>query len=126
PGLDTAMVLRSAADGGLRRGAATAVGIAVGCFCWGSAAAFGVGALLLSAPLAFAVLKWAGAAYLGWLGARLLLHPRRALVSEPRSPPTGRTLWQAAGGGLTTNLLNPKVGLLYLTLLPQFLNTPGD
>lgn len=126
PGLDTAMVLRSATHGGVWSGGATALGIAMGCFCWGSAAAFGVGALLLSAPLAFVVLKWAGATYLGWLGVKLLIWPRRALTTAANPTPEREALVHAFGRGLATNLLNPKVGLFYLTLLPQFVSTPGD
>lgn len=120
PGLDTALVLRAASADGLRHGAFTAVGIALGCLCWGTSAAFGLNGLLQAWPLAFEALRWTGALYLGWLGARLLLKPRltfevlqgsEASHSDPRA-----TILR----GFTTNILNPKVGLFYLTLLPQF------
>lgn len=120
PGLDTAVVLRSALVNGSRRGAATALGIATGCLCWGSAAALGLTALLQAWPLAFLTLQWGGAAYLVWLGGRLLLRPRQTI--EPGhiadAPSTGYRC--SLRLGFNTNILNPKVGLFYVTLLPQF------
>ncbi len=123
PGLDTAMVLRSASADGARIGVATAFGIAIGCLCWGSAAAFGLAALLASWPLLFDLLKWGGAAYLAWLGAQLILRPRDALSPAGSVEATSGAL-HAVRRGFTTNILNPKVGLFYLTLLPQFV-PPG-
>jgi threonine/homoserine/homoserine lactone efflux protein len=121
PGLDTAMVLRSAAADGVRHGAFTALGIAIGCLCWGTSAAYGLSELLKTWPLAFEVLRWAGVMYLAWLGARLLVHPRQAFVSDPDVSPVHRArVATSLRRGLTTNILNPKVGLFYLTLLPQF------
>jgi threonine/homoserine/homoserine lactone efflux protein len=121
PGLDTAMVMRSAASDGVRRGLATALGVATGCLCWGGSAAFGLGALLAAWPVAFEILKWAGAAYLAWLGVKLILQPRRIFSLEGAGPLSAGSVARAYRQGLTTNLLNPKVGLFYLTLLPQFL-----
>ena len=114
PGLDTALVLRAAAIG-LRAGWAAALGVGAGCLAWGAAAALGLGALLNASPLAFGLLKGAGALYLVVAGLRLILRPRTAFT-----PPDGR---ETAGGfrrGLLTNLLNPKVGVFYMTFLPQF------
>ena len=119
PGLDTAMVLRSATADGPRAGVATGFGIAIGCLCWGAIAAFGLTALLDAWPLAFEMLRWTGAAYLGWLGVRFLLHPRVVLATEEEGSRSG-TVFAAIGRGFTTNILNPKVGAFYLTLLPQF------
>ncbi|HQT47053.1 MAG TPA: LysE family translocator [Acidocella sp.] len=119
PGTDTMMVLRTAAARGQRSGAAAALGIGLGCMFWGAGAAFGLTALLTASKLAFTVLKTLGAAYLLWLGLNLLRHPRHSL-----SPPAGqqaRGLWPAFRGGLLTNLLNPKIGIFYITFLPQFI-----
>lgn len=120
PGLDTAMVLRSAAADGAWRGAATAVGVALGCLCWGGAAAFGLSALLHAWPLAFVALKWSGAFYLGWLGLQLLIRPRSAFASACDANAAASGFGLSLGRGFVTNILNPKVGLFYLTLLPQF------
>jgi threonine/homoserine/homoserine lactone efflux protein len=61
PGLDTVMVLRTSSAEGFRNGALAALGIGCGCLCWGSAAAFGLGALLAASPPAFTALKLCGA-----------------------------------------------------------------
>lgn len=120
PGLDTAMVLRSATLDGARHGIATAIGIAIGCLCWGTAAAFGLAALLRAWPSLFVLLKWAGAIYLAWLGLQFLFRPRRALAAGTEAGPES-SLGSAMRRGFTTNMLNPKVGIFYLTLLPQFI-----
>ncbi len=127
PGLDTALVLRAALTGSRREAAATAAGIVAGLFVWGAAAAVGVSALLTASALAYDVLRYAGAAYVGWFGVRLLA---RALHREPtRDRPDGAggcSPWRAARTGLATNLLNPKVGVFYVALLPQFLPGGSD
>jgi threonine/homoserine/homoserine lactone efflux protein len=127
PGLDTALVLRSALAQGRREAAATAGGIVAGLFVWGAAAAVGVSALLTASELAFDVLRCAGAAYLVWFGGRLL---QRAVRPKPGSElpegAPGRSAWRAARLGLLTNLLNPKVGVFYVALLPQFLPAGSD
>jgi threonine/homoserine/homoserine lactone efflux protein len=113
PGLDTMLVLRTTALGGRRAGLAAVAGIALGCLVWAVASALGVTAVLAASRLAFEVLRWAGVVYLCYLGVRALL--RKSTV-EPAAASSGgiRT-------GLTTNLLNPKVGVFYLSVMPQFL-----
>jgi len=123
PGLDTALVLRSAAAGGPRPAAFAALGIALGCLVWGAAVSVGLGALLAASELAYTILKWAGAAYLLWLGARLLLRPRQSFDAAG-SAATGQR--QSLQQGLLTNLLNPKVGVFYVTFLPQFMPAGAD
>ena len=126
PGLDTALVLRSALTRSRRDAAATAAGIVAGLFVWGAAAAVGISALLTASQLAYDVLRYAGAAYLVWFGLRLLVRAvRGALVTEPAGA-AGSSPWRAARQGLATNLLNPKVGVFYVALLPQFLPSGGD
>ena len=122
PGLDTALVLRAAAVEGPKRAALAAVGIGVGCLAWGAAAALGVAALLQASALAFTALKWAGAAYLVWLGLNMLLRPR-ARFEVAAGAPSGESNTAWLRRGLLTNLLNPKVGVFYVSFLPQFL--PG-
>jgi threonine/homoserine/homoserine lactone efflux protein len=120
PGLDTAIVMRSSAAHGARHGAFTACGIASGCMCWGTAAAFGLGEVLAAWPLAFEAVRWAGAGYLAWLGASLILYPRRAFAGQGDETTQPGTAFGSVARGYMTNILNPKVGLFYLTLLPQF------
>lgn len=126
PGLDTAMVLRTSATGGAAHGAFAALGIGLGCLCWGSAAALGLGALFSAWPLAFAALKLAGAGYLTWLGLHLLLWPRNRLEPDDAA---GTSPWGGLAAfrrGFTSNILNPKVGIFYITLLPQFVPHGAD
>lgn len=114
PGLDTALMLRTAAVEGPRRAASTGAGILSGCLVWGAMVAVGLGALLTASETAFTLLKWAGAAYLVWMGAGMILKPRRQfdLTAAPKAGGFSR--------GLMTNLLNPKVGVFYVSFLPQF------
>jgi threonine/homoserine/homoserine lactone efflux protein len=118
PGLDTALVLRTAAAEGPRRAFAAALGICLGCLAWGALVAVGLGMLLEASELAYLALKWIGAAYLLYLGVRLILVPRGGALAD-RSEPAARANWFARG--LLTNLLNPKVGAFYVSFLPQFI-----
>lgn len=117
PGLDTALVLRSATFDGRGAGARAMTGILLGCLVWGALVAFGLAALITASPLAYAVLKWTGAIYLLWLGGRMILWPRTA---PPIAATTGdvRPRWFLRG--LAGNILNPKMGVFYVSFLPQF------
>lgn len=120
PGLDTALILRTAAAEGPKRAVLAMVGILAGCFAWGGLVAFGLGAVLAASTLAFTILKWIGAAYLLWLGIGLILRPRdRFEVSATPAPSGGDTAWMRRG--FLSNLLNPKMGVFYVSFLPQFL-----
>lgn len=116
PGTDTLLVLRTA--GMVGRGAAmrASLGIALGCLIWGAAVAVGLGALIVASPAAFAALRVAGAIYLAWIGITLIL-----ARAEPAAETTAPAARLAFRRGLVTNLVNPKIGVFYLTLLPQFL-----
>ncbi len=118
PGVDTAMVLRSAVGTGKRSAMFAAFGIGIGCLVWGALVSVGLGALIAASPLAFGVLKWIGAAYLVWLGIGLILRPRTGIGEGGEA--VSRDAWTAMRRGLLTNLLNPKVGVFYVTFLPQF------
>lgn len=119
PGTDTMLVLRTAGIGGARPAVLAALGIALGCLVWGLAVALGLGALLVASPSAFGLLRVVAALYLGWIGANLWLRSHHAGEATPAQAGT------AFRRGLLTNLLNPKVGVFYVTLLPQFL-PPGS
>ncbi|WDF74742.1 LysE family translocator [Novosphingobium sp. KACC 22771] len=121
PGLDTVLVLRTAGLEGRRAAAMAASGIGLGCLIWGAAVSLGLGALLQASHMAYAAVKLAGAAYLLWLGIQLLIHPREALdMSGDFTPPRGQDSFRR---GFLTNLLNPKMGVFYITFLPQFVPT---
>lgn len=118
PGVDTAMVLRTAAADGARSAVFTGAGILLGCLIWGAAVSLGFGVLLQVSETAYTIVKWAGAAYLIWLGAQLVLKPRTALsLANGAPPPRGLVAFRR---GVLTNLLNPKIGVFYVSFLPQF------
>jgi threonine/homoserine/homoserine lactone efflux protein len=117
PGLDTALILRTVATGGPRRAALAGAGIAVGCFGWAILVALGLGALLAASQVAYTTLRWIGAAYLVWVGYKMIRHPRRSFVPEVAGSAGQRVAFTT---GLLTNLLNPKVGVFYVSFLPQF------
>ena len=118
PGVDTALVLRALVTSGARRALQAALGIAAGCLVWGAVVALGLGALLTASNIAFNVLKVAGATYLFWQGLKLLRRKTTAGQALTAGPaPSGSAFWT----GFLTNVLNPKVGVFYVTLLPQFM-----
>ncbi len=107
PGLDTALILRTSAVEGRAQGLRAALGINAGCFIWGAAVAFGLGALIAVSELAYDILKYCGAAYLAWLGLNMLLRPRQSLApAEQDARPTRNWFLR----GMLGNLLNPKIG----------------
>ncbi|HQT67336.1 MAG: lysine transporter LysE [Rhodospirillales bacterium 20-60-12] len=127
PGVDTAMILRAASAGGPGAGVAAAFGISLGCVFWGIAAAFGLTAMLAASGLVFLGLKLIGAAYLLRIGIGLLARPGRASLFVPGRMPLSRLGFALAfRRGLTTNLLNPKIGIFYITFLPQFIPHGAD
>ncbi|MBE1559715.1 LysE family translocator [Nonomuraea africana] len=122
PGLDTALVLRAALTRGRRVAFATALGVNTGVLVWGVAAAAGLSALLTASQLAFTVLRYAGAAYLVWFGVSMIRKARRPAEGVVEPPVReGGGLAGAWARGALTNLLNPKIGVFYVALLPQFL-----
>ena len=124
PGQDTLYILGRSLGQGRRIGVASALGVAAGTVVHALAAALGLSALLATSAAAFTLVKWAGAAYLVYLGVRTLLAARTPL---PVLPPAGRAGTLAAfRQGMLTNVLNPKVALFFLAFLPQFVVPGGD
>ena len=121
PGVDTAMVTRSALARGTRAGVHTALGAASGLFVHAAAVALGVSALLARSAAGFEVLRLCGASYLVVLGVLTLRGAGRGRDPDPAEP--GRLRLGPFAQGLLTNLTNPKAALLFLTLLPQFLSS---
>ncbi|PLR51243.1 LysE family translocator [Chimaeribacter arupi] len=118
PGLDTALILRTAATENSRKALQAAMGINAGCLVWGALVALGLGALLAASELAFTTLKWIGAGYLCWLGLNMILRPRTAMAPETATAASPGSNWFVKG--LFGNLLNPKMGVFYVSFLPQF------
>lgn len=125
PGVDTAIVLRAATLEGRRPATLAALGIGCGCLLWAAAVSLGLGAVLRASELAYAIVKLAGAAYLIWVGAGLLLRPRARFDGAGGPAVVGRA-GAAFRRGFFTNLLNPKVGVFYVTFLPQFVPAGAD
>jgi threonine/homoserine/homoserine lactone efflux protein len=128
PGPDFAIVTRNAMISGRRAGMACGVGIAVGVFAWAVVTALGIAGLLAASAVAFTVVKLIGAAYLVLLGVRALLAARRGEYAHVQHVPGARATGALAAfrQGLVTNLLNPKVVLFFLSLMPQFIPTGGS
>ncbi|MCM2297183.1 LysE family translocator [Rhodoferax sp.] len=127
PGPDVLFIVNHALKSGVRAGMVAALGIVSGCFVHVFAAALGVGALLATSAMAFTVLKWVGAAYLTWMGLRLLLSRRGASGIVPAQPVPEQAavdLSRIYLRGFLTNVLNPKVALFFLAFVPQFI-APG-
>jgi len=135
PGVDMMFTLASTLRRGVAGGLAAALGIAAGCVVHTLLAAFGLAALLAASAAAFALLKWAGAAYLVWLAVGMLRAgaPESTAVVEAAAngaadpgaaPATDRaaSLAPLFRQGLLTNVLNPKIAIFFLALLPQFID----
>lgn len=122
PGQDTFFILGRSLSAGRSSGIAAALGISAGSVIHTFAAALGLSALLATSPYAFMAVKLAGAAYLIYIGVRALLSRGNGLPGNEdarRGDTDGR--WSAFRQGVLSNLLNPKVALFFLALMPQFI-----
>ena len=122
PGLDTAQVLRSVTVGGTKSAYATVAGILTGVWIWGLAAALGISALLVASHIAYTVVKWSGAVYLVYLGIKMLWESRHISHETIAAKVESKTtFWKSFNRALIINLTNPKTGVFYIAILPQFL-----
>ena len=122
PGIDTALVLRASIIRGPRAAYATVAGICTGLLVWGVAAAIGVTAILAASQVAFEIVRWAGAVYLVGLGITLLWQSRSAdRIPTVAADVDAESAFTSFRRGLLTNLLNPKIGVFYMAVLPQFI-----
>jgi threonine/homoserine/homoserine lactone efflux protein len=120
PGQDTFFILGRSLSGGRASGIAAALGISAGSVIHTFAAALGLSALLATSPYAFMAVKFAGAAYLIYIGIRALLSRASGLPGQqPGARNDGQ--WSAFRQGILSNVLNPKVALFFLALMPQFI-----
>jgi threonine/homoserine/homoserine lactone efflux protein len=120
PGPDTLVTIRSIVRGGRSAGLATAAGILVGLTIWISVAALGLAAVLRASEVAYAALRVLGAGYLVWLGLQSLRSVRRPATIVADAGERRGLLGSGFAAGLVTNLLNPKVGVFFVTFLPGF------
>jgi len=121
PGPDTAYIVGRGVQLGWRGGALAALGVSGGCLVHVAAAALGLSALLAASTLAFAAIKLIGAAYLVFIGLRMLLS-RASGLAPAAGESTATTLREVFWQGVMTNALNPKVALFFLAFLPQFVD----
>jgi threonine/homoserine/homoserine lactone efflux protein len=126
PGADFAVVTKNTLVGGHRRGRWTALGVSNSNLVQGTAAAFGLSALIMKVQPLFEAIKWAGVAYLAYLGAQAIRSARRGEYAPLDGDDPARAAQNVAGWrqGFLSNITNPKVLVFYLAVLPQFL-TPG-
>lgn len=117
PGPDVLYIVGRSIGQGRRAGLVSVLGISTGCLFHVASAALGLSALMLAIPAAYDVVRYAGAAYLVWLGVRAIASTSSPLrIQRPEAVPLGRVFRQ----GMLTNVFNPKVALFFLAFLPQF------
>ncbi|MCL5425345.1 MAG: LysE family translocator [Gammaproteobacteria bacterium] len=128
PGVDTLLVIRNTARGGIGDGITTSIAICCGLFVHATISALGISLILLQSAWAFHMLKLVGAGYLIWLGITSLLAARRGQALPvngmlKNTPAVSR--WQPVKEGFLSNVLNPKTVVFYMAFLPQFI-APTD
>jgi threonine/homoserine/homoserine lactone efflux protein len=123
PGNDMLYVIARSTAQGIKAGIISSLGIMAGCMVHILAAVIGLSAIIAKSATAFSVIKYAGAAYLIYLGVRSLVSKRKSFEINIATHPISykRLFWQ----GALTNTLNPKVALFFLAFLPQFINING-
>jgi threonine/homoserine/homoserine lactone efflux protein len=124
PGPGMLYVLARSLAGGKREGVLSAFGTFLGGMVHVLAAALGVSIILAKSAVAFATVKYVGAAYLCVLGVRMILDARKDNAGHElpsSSKPARNPLWQ----GVATEMLNPKTALFFLSFIPQFVNRSG-
>ncbi len=128
PGPDFAVVLKNSLARGRSAGFFTSLGVTTSCLVQGTLAAFGVGVVIARSQALFLAIRWAGVAYLGYLGVQALLaarHGRSWRGAEPAGAPARTRRFTAWRQGFLSNMTNPKVLAFYLSVLPQFLGHAG-
>ena len=119
PGPDTLVVIRGLLRGGRSRGLSTTIGVLCGLVIWVTAASLGLSAVLKASKVGYDVLRVVGALYLMWIGTNAL-RTRGTVPDENAARPRRELLGSGFVAGLLTDLLNPKVGIFFVTFLPSF------
>lgn len=122
PGPDTAYIVGRSVAQGRGAGLMSALGISAGCCVHALACAFGLTALLAASAAAFTVIKLVGAAYLIYLGVRMIITKQAAAPSDTAAAQAAKPLRQLFMQGFWTNVLNPKVVLFFVSFFPQFVS----
>lgn len=122
PGPDAVYILTKTVAHGRRVGIASSLGVCSGAFVHVLAAAFGLSAILATSAVAFTAVKYAGAAYLVYLGYRALRSPGAAFAPEAATGARPVTAWSAFRQGMMIDILNPKVAVFFMAFLPQFID----
>jgi RhtB (resistance to homoserine/threonine) family protein len=125
PGPDTAVVTKNVLVHGRRTALGTSLGVSAGLAVWTLAAALGVSSVLRTSEVAFTTLKLIGAVYLIWLGIQALRAAGRSAAGSADANPAASQPMGALAGfrqGLFSDLANPKIGVFFTSLLPQFVD----
>jgi RhtB (resistance to homoserine/threonine) family protein len=126
PGVDTMLIIRNSARGGWMDGAVSSLGICSGLFVHATVSALGISIILLQTAWAFNTLKYAGAAYLIWLGLnswKRAVDGRQNIISGNAAiKQEGFQFSRSLREGFLSNVLNPKTVIFYMAFLPQFIN----
>ena len=132
PGPDILFVAAQSMVQGRRAGLSVALGLSSGLFVHTALAALGISLIIANSPLLFSIVKYAGVAYLAYMGIMSLVEafgsvPAPAAVPDAEVPPADKKpLWKLYRTGVTMNLLNPKVIIFFLALFPQFIDAASD
>jgi threonine/homoserine/homoserine lactone efflux protein len=121
PGQDTMYIVGRSVSQGKRAGVLSVLGIMTGVLVHTLLAALGLSVILATSALAFAIVKYAGAVYLIWIGFGFLVRQNNASLPADSSAIVPRS-WKIYRQGVLTNVLNPKVALFFLSFLPQFVS----
>ncbi len=119
PGPDIVYIVSKTIAGGRKIGFASSLGVCVGAFVYVVATALGLSAILETSLIAFSIVKYAGAAYLVYLGIKSLMS-KGSTFDMPTEDNVGDTPWQAFRQGVLVDILNPKVAVFFMAFLPQF------
>lgn len=122
PGPDTALAIAQSARHGRRAGLLVALGVGVGNLWYAALFGFGLMTLLAAQPTVYAIVKIAGAAYLAWIGFKMVRAALAGAGAEAAVAPPGSPFWQ----GFITNILNPKIALFFVAAIPQFAGNGPD
>lgn len=119
PGADMLFALGQGMRSGTRAGIAAGLGAGTGALCHTLAAGLGLAAFLNTFPLAFEIVRWSGVAYLAWLAIQAFRSPPISADGQTTSPSSAIRAWRK---GIVVNILNPKVAIFMLALVPQFID----